>query len=114
VVKAVKEITQWDSDIQANHTYLMDGNKAVAYIPFGKGVPFYFKTGLVIDRARRKFEELADNPFGSQSVKSDLIEIKGSKGDTYFIDTAAGTCTCSGFVYRGACRHVKEFALICD
>jgi len=102
---AVKEVTKWDSDIQANHTYLLDGDKMVAYIKFGKGEPFYFKSPIRIDKRGRKFEELKKNPF-SVEVKSELKTVLGSKGETYFIDEEAKTCTCPGFTFRGKCKHI--------
>ena len=102
---AVKEVTKWDSDIQANHTYLLDGDKMVAYIKFGKGDPFYFKSPIRIDKRGRKFEELKKNPFDVE-VKSELKTVLGSKGETYFIDEEAKTCTCPGFTFRGKCKHI--------
>lgn len=106
---AVKEVTKWEGDIQANHTYLLDGDKMVAYIKFGKGKPFYFKKPIQIDKRGRKFEELKKNPF-TVEVKSELIEVIGSKGDKYFVDPEAKTCTCSGFTFRGTCKHIKDLA----
>jgi len=104
---AVKEVTKWESDIQANHTYLLDGDNMIAYIKFGKGKPFYFKKPIRIDKRGRKFEELKKNPFKTE-VKSELIEVLGSKGNKYFIDPEAKTCTCSGFTFRGTCKHIKD------
>jgi uncharacterized Zn finger protein len=36
--------------------------------------------------------------------------VKGSKGDEYRITEVNGnlSCTCSGFRFRGDCRHVKS------
>jgi len=102
---AVKEVTKWDSDIQANHTYLLDGDKMVAYIKFGKGEPFYFKSPIRIDKRGRKFEELKKNPF-KEEPKSDLKIVLGSKGEKYFIDEEAKTCTCPGYQFRGKCKHI--------
>lgn len=104
---AVKEVTEWEGSTQPNHTYLLDGDKMVAYIKFGKGEPFYFKKPIQIDKRGRKFEELKKNPF-TVEVKSELIEVAGSKGNKYFIDPEAKTCTCSGFTFRGTCKHIKE------
>lgn len=102
---AVKEVTKWEGNIQANHVYLLDGDKMVAYIKFGKGKPFYFKKPIQIDKRGRKFEELKKNPFKDEP-KSDLTIVIGSKGDKYFVDKEAGTCTCPGFSFRGKCKHV--------
>ena len=102
---AVKEVTKWDSEIQANHVYLLDGDKMVAYIKFGKGEPFYFKAPIRIDKRGRKFEELKKNPF-KEELKSELSIVIGSKGEKYFVDTESKTCTCPGFSFRGKCKHV--------
>jgi hypothetical protein len=105
---AIKEVTAWkDVSRQPNHTYLMDGDKAVAYKPWHTGDAYYFKKPMRLDKRYRKFEELKNNPF-DVSVDSELIEIKGSKGQTYFVDPEAKTCTCPGFTFRGACKHLKE------
>ena len=86
----------------------MDGSKAVAYIPLGKGKPITLKSPITIDKSRRKFVELKKNPFKVAAPASNLIQIKGSKGDTYFVDPDARTCTCSGFQFRGHCKHIDK------
>jgi hypothetical protein len=40
--------------------------------------------------------------------QSHIVEVKGSKGNTYIVNLAKKTCTCGGFVYRGKCKHVGE------
>jgi hypothetical protein len=105
---AVKETTKWDMEYkQPNHVYLLDGDKAVAYIKWGQGEPFYFKKPLRIDRRGRKFEEIKPNPFKKQVV-SDTIKVQGSKGAVYEVDAEAGTCTCPGYTFRGACKHITN------
>lgn len=107
----LKETTVWKDGNTANHTYLLDGDKMVAYIRKGTTEPFYFKSPIKgFSRSYRKFVELkgADDPFKAQTIKSELIKVEGSKGNTYFVDPEAKTCTCPGFTFRGSCKHVVE------
>lgn len=105
-MQAYKEITKWNDNIP-NHTYLLEGDQMVAYIRHGTKTPYYFKKPIRIDRRGRKFEELKTNPFKVE-VKSELIEVAGSKGNKYFVDPEAKTCTCPGFTFRGNCKHVEN------
>jgi len=106
-MEAVREITVWKHHAP-NHTYLLDGANLVAYIKNGTTEPFYFKNPIKgFSRSGRKFEKLKSNPF-KVSVKSSLIEVMGSKGSVYYVDPDSKTCTCSGFIFRGACKHIKD------
>jgi hypothetical protein len=90
------------------HTYLLDGTTLVAYIRAGETEPFYFKSGIKhFDKRGRKFV-VADKKLFKARVKSNLLEIKGSKGNSYWVDQDAKTCTCPGFTFRGACKHIAE------
>ena len=105
-MEAIKEITAWKDGTTANHTYLLDGNNLVAYIKKGDTTPFYFKSPIKgFSKTGRKFETLKKNPFKVE-VKSELREVKGSKGNSYFVDDEAHTCTCPGFTFRGSCKHI--------
>lgn len=107
-MEALRETTVWkDTARQPNHIYLFDGTKAVAYIPFGEGKPFYFKRPMQIDRRGRTFAR-SDAGLFKAKIKSNLIKVQGSKGSVYSIDPDAKTCTCPGFSFRGACRHITE------
>ena len=115
-MQAFKEITVWDDGAtNINHTYLLDGDKMVAYIRIGTTVPFYFKNPIRIDKRGRKFELVDPNPFAflpqvvvEQTTSDNVVEIEGSKGARYILDKVLCTCTCPGFTYRGTCKHVKE------
>ena len=54
-------------------------------------------------KARRKFKKIGERP---EEFASDVIIVKGSKGNTYTIED--GKCSCPGFTFRGNCKHVKE------
>jgi hypothetical protein len=108
-MQAYKETTVWNDVTNINHTYLLDGDKMVAYIKFGDTNPFYFKSPIRIDKRGRKFEALTVNPFDTK-VKSSIVEVQGSKGNVYYVDPDDKTCTCPGFSFRGSCKHILELA----
>lgn len=106
-MEAVKEIT---GGLFPPHVYLLDGNNLIAYIQQHTTVPFYFKKPIKgFDKRGRKFEKLAKNPF-EVNVPTALVEVSGSKGNVYYVDPEAKTCTCPGFTFRGACKHILELA----
>jgi hypothetical protein len=105
-MKAIQEVTKWDLDYQPNHVYLVDGDRMLAYQVSGQE-PRYLKTGIRFETGGRKFVEVKNHAFVIKT-KSTLIEVKGSKGDTYFVDPEKGTCTCAASKFRGTCKHVKE------
>jgi hypothetical protein len=107
-MEAVVETTVWNDSNNANHTYLLDGTKMVAYIKVGSTTPIYFKKPITIDKRGRKFAPVKPNPFKFLKKKSTIIKVSGSKGNIYSIDTEDKTCTCPGYVYRGSCKHIME------
>jgi len=93
-----------------NHDYLLDGDKIVAYRPWGTGEIRWSSGKIKIDRRGRKFEKLEPNPFEipKNAAKNATVEVKGSKGNSYFVNLEDKTCTCPGFTFRGNCKHVAE------
>ena len=90
------------------HIYLLDGTKLVSYIKSGETEPFYFKNPIKgFDKRGRKFESITPSPF-KVKMQSNLITVKGSKGNEYTIDTDAQTCNCPGFTFRGTCKHLGQ------
>jgi hypothetical protein len=109
-MEAVREVTVWkDTPKQPNHDYLLDGDRVLAYRKWGKGDVIQLSGKLKIDRRGRKFVKLDPNPFEQPDTKeSVVVEVKGSKGNSYFVNTEEKTCTCPGFTFRGTCKHTKE------
>jgi SWIM zinc finger len=105
-MQAVREITVWEGDIQPNHQYLLDGDKMVAYIAMGSTEPKYFKEPIRIDKRGRKFVAVTPNPF-KKVIKDTRVAVEGSKGAVYMVDIHEKTCTCSGFQFRGKCKHIQ-------
>ena len=101
------EVTEWEGNTP-NHIYLLDGDKALAYIKAGEKKPMYFSQPLRISKRGRKFQLLKGNPFKPVAADPVLIAVKGSKGDTYYVDPTEKSCTCPGFTFRGKCKHLES------
>ena len=116
MAQAYRETTIWaDGSTSINHTYLLEGDKMIAYMRSQTSVPFYFKKPIMISRSGRRFEPVEPNPFDlvpqvvqAQAIVEDIREIEGSKGARYYLNVDLKTCTCPGYTYRGTCKHVKE------
>jgi hypothetical protein len=109
-MEAVREVTVWDVEYrQPNHDYLLDGDRVVAYRKWGEGDIITSPSRLKIDRRGRKFVKLDPNPF-KELVKEKpvAVEVKGSKGETYYVNKYENRCSCPGFRFRGTCKHLKE------
>jgi hypothetical protein len=109
-LEALKEVTEWKVDFrQPNHTYLLDGDKLVAYRQWHTGEPIW-GTPVRFDRRYRKFEKADLTLFGivdAPAVNPSTKVVKGSKGNEYILNLDEGTCTCSGFKFRGKCKHIE-------
>ena len=104
-------------DAVPNGIYLLDDSKSKMYAfkPKGTGAIKVFQHPIRIDMRGRKFT-INSVQFKTQLKESEpegrVIEVTGSKGDVYRVTELNGnySCTCSGFKFRGDCRHVKSVA----
>ena len=104
-------------DTVANGIYLLDDGKSKMYAfrPRGTGEIKVFKNPIRIDVRGRKF---VINPVQFKTKLKEpepegrVIEVRGSKGDIYKVTELNHnwSCTCSGFRFRGDCKHIKELA----
>ncbi len=96
------------------HTYLIEGTDLIAYIRAGTDQPYYFKRPIKgFSKSGRKFIAVEPSPFTvsvSAAVPNPaLVRVQGSKPNTwYWVDTEQNTCTCPGYTFRGACKHIKQ------
>ena len=105
-MEAIREITDWGIPEAKNHTYLIDGSSLIAMIRNGENTPRFFKNPIRgFSKSGRKFVRLDIGLFG-QVPKTNKIEVSGSNGSKYNVDKESKTCTCPGFVFRRACKHV--------
>lgn len=111
-MRVFQETTEWEDNIP-NHIYFLsdDKSKMFGYIKAGTNAVFKFSKPFGFDSRKRKFKELA-NTWGFEEEKpvNPSWQVAGSKGNTYTVEkTSTGyTCTCSGFKFRGHCRHIAE------
>lgn len=110
-MKVLKEITDWTTP---NHTYFVNDSKDKMYgyiKSSGKQVE-RFRVPIKFSVSHRKFKEVEnvwnfsvdDKPAGRNWT------VAGSRGDSYTVSENQGewSCTCAGFKFRGACKHVAE------
>jgi hypothetical protein len=104
-------------DSTPNGIYLLDDGKSKMYAfrPRGTGEIKVFKNPIRIDLRGRKFA-VNSVQFKTELTEPEpegrVIEVRGSKGDIYQVTELNGnlSCTCSGFRFRGDCKHIKELA----
>ena len=108
------ETTEWADAKSDNHVYLLDDSKSkmFAYVKHGRGLPEKFSKPIRIDIRGRKFK-LNPEQFAivveAEVPEGRVIEVTGSRGDVYKVTELRGewSCTCSGFKFRGDCKHIK-------
>jgi hypothetical protein len=110
------ETTDW-ADTTANNVYFMDDSKSkmYAYVAQGSMDVFKFKEPIRIDLRGRTFVNIP-NVWHYVSPEEELAKtewtVEGSNGAKYIVrkDGNDYVCSCTGYTYRGDCRHVKEIA----
>lgn len=113
-MKWFAETTEWNDSIP-NGIYLLDESKSKMYAyrsPRDAKIKV-FKNPIRIDIRGRKFR-VNDVQYKTE-VEEELpqgrvIEVQGSRGDIYQVAEHHGewSCTCSGWKFRGDCKHVKS------
>ena len=111
-MKWYSETTAYSDGI-ANGTYLLDDGKTklYAYVKPGATEPKQFKNPIKIDTRGRKFvvSSTQYKIVTKEEFEGRTWQVQGSKGDVYRVTEVNGnfSCTCSGFRFRGDCKHVK-------
>jgi len=107
-MRLYKETTDWSTP---NHVYLLSDSKQYmhGYIQLGTADIKMFKAPIRFDTRGRTFQFVseydADSPAESTAA---VVTVTGSKGDKYYVrlEDSAAECSCTGFKYRGECKHV--------
>jgi hypothetical protein len=114
-MKWYSETTQYSDGI-ANGTYLLDDGKTklYAYVSPGTTEPKQFKNPIKIDTRGRKFvvSSTQYKIVTKEEFEGRTWQVQGSKVDVYRVTEVNGnlSCTCSGFRFRGDCKHTKGLA----
>ena len=109
-----EETTEW-TESTPNHTYLMDESrgKMFAYVRAGTNTPKIFAKPITISTKGRRFRAVPDRwkvKITAEQPEGRSWQVQGSRGDQYTVTEHEGrwNCTCSGFKFRGKCRHVDS------
>lgn len=112
-MKFYQETTQWNTDTP-NGIYLLNDSKTkmYAFIRAGSKSVFKFKNPIQIDTRGRTFKEVKNTfkfKIEEPASSNPRWEVQGSKGDKYIVERTENglICTCSGFKFRGKCRHLS-------
>ena len=110
----LQEVSQWDADYNCNHTYLLNGDKIVAYIKQGDDKINILNHQMRIDKRYRKFIKV-NNIALSKLIPTDkpkhirVFNVK-SKEKVYTVELntvkSKYVCNCTGFTFRGKCKHI--------
>jgi hypothetical protein len=117
MLEILKETTVWSDGSNANHTYLLDGSKIVAYAKYSDNTVQVLKSQIKIDKRYRTFiktkhsglEKLIKNTIPKSNTRVFKVQ---SKEKEYFVELSDYnySCTCTGFNFRGKCKHIDAVA----
>ena len=120
MIEILKETTVWNADFPVcNHTYLLDGDKLIAYIKDGDitNTPIISKSKMRISKRYRTFIKV-NNPALSKLIPTKakdnnirIFKVK-SKDKEYMVEYNGKSlsCTCTGYSFRGKCKHIAAVA----
>lgn len=119
-MKAFQEITEWDCEFAVpNHVYFLNDSKDKMYgfVNSRTGLvqtvnkPYRFHTrGRRFQEVKNVWNFTVDKVEASSQGRT--WQVAGSKGNSYTVNLELGSwsCTCSGFKFRGKCRHVETIS----
>ena len=113
-MQILKETTVWNTDYSvANHTYLLDNkNRLIAYARSDTGEIIVSKSGTIVLDKRYRTLKIVNHPGLAKLAKIEkpvgvrLFKVQSNqKVYNVEVSTSGYTCTCTGFNFRGKCKH---------
>ena len=105
-MKLMMETTVFAGAKMPNHSYMLnDAGIAIGYRKFSAGEVVRFRTPLRLDIRGRTFR-LVDDLGSDDPVSSNIVEVAGSGTNVYSVDLDRKQCSCTGFSFRGTCKHI--------
>ena len=94
-----------DFTYQPHIYYVNDADKLVWFqvADYSRGLDKY-PVPKKFYRSGRKFKKIGE----IEEAVANIVKVAGSKGNTYTVDLDDGTCTCTGFRFRGTCKHLQD------
>lgn len=116
----IHEVSDWKVDFRVpNHTYLLnDSGGIIAYALYGGNEIRLMKNGSIkLDKRNRKFVKTNHSGL-AKLIKNEKPEVgvrrfKVKSGDreyTILIKDGGYSCTCTGYNFRGKCKHIEAVA----
>lgn len=115
MTEIIRETTVWDTTFRVpNHTYLLDSRGYIlAYAKSDTGEITELKSRIRLDKRRRSFVRVShsglDSLVNRRTEKKSSRTFKVTSKDKEYIvefDSKRYSCTCTGFTYRGKCKHI--------
>jgi hypothetical protein len=113
-MKTMLETTLWP-DSTPNHVYFLSNSRdrMFGYVAQGTDQAVRFKEPITFNVRARQFQAVPNVwNFATADVSTKTWSVAGSNGSTHTVSELDKvlSCSCSGFRFRGQCRHVKEIA----
>lgn len=113
-MKIMLETTVWP-DSTPNHVYFLSNSRdrMFGYVAQGTNQPVRFKEPIGFSVRARQFQAVPNIwNFTTSDSTTKTWSVAGSNGATHSVTELDGvlSCSCSGFQFRGQCRHIKEIA----
>ena len=95
-----------DFTYQPHIYYVNDADKLVWFQvgDYSRGLDKY-RVPKKFYRSGRKFEKIGEI---EEEAVANIVKVAGSKGSVYTVNLDEGTCTCTGFRFRGTCKHLQD------